>query len=1520
MGNNFLYAQKQIDAENIRTVLSELMHPESGDSHACHFHHYGNEELLNVNLSGETLEVFIDFDETPDRDQYDGLLEMLLPAIEEMGFKSLKIFQALPNNKKIDLELLFEKEGFIPFEKSINEDPAEDISGEKSGTNQRGANPQFGQGLPTGSLSGKTVWLSPGHGWLWNTNTNSFLTQRGNTNDMVEDFGSIDNVNQQFIQYLRNAGANVWSVREKDSNPNEVIVDNDDGAPGYTTTGAWSTSSSTGYNGGTYEFVFSAPTTTATAIYTPSIPKEGWYWISVFYREGGNRSVDTQYEVNHAGGSTIVSINQEVHGLTWVHLGQFYFDQGTAGNVSLLNQSSDPAGSQAIIADAVRFGGGTGQLNDCAYPSSPPSNHDRADESARQYARFQGYPTCESDVVTRPHYAEWELAKGTTTEQNNAVYVSLHSNAFNGSARGTVTYMYNGTSTPNSSLLRNLLQQELIDAIHSCWDAGWQDRGVNSANFGEVRELTTMPGALVELAFHDNIDDAAALTNPYFRDLAARAMYKAILKFFNQRDGSPVTMTPDSPTHTMAFNSGNGSITLEWDAPIVDCFSGDAATGYQVYMGTHGYGFEDGIAVSGTSYTFTGLNPNTTYYFQVSSTNAGGESFPTATVAARTPNACFEVPLLIVDGFDRLDRSANVNRYESAALGTVKRMFLEQMNAYDYMVPHARSIGNCGVPFDGASNEAIIAGYLNLTDYEALDWITGEESTADRTFDATEQSLISSFMNGGGKWIVSGAEIGWDIGRSSSPNAAVSFYNNYLKAVYSGDDGGTYDFSGTGIMAGVNGSFDDNANCDYNAEYPDRLGSTGGSSVVMNYAGGTSDGAGVAYNGADYGVVYFGFPLETVTNSNTRDLIFCNALNYLGIEDPNIGGCTDPLACNFNALANCDDASCLLPDGCTNIVACNYNPAALCDNGTCLLPDGCTDPAACNYLASASCDNGSCILPDGCTNANACNYDPTALCDDNSCVLPDGCTAVIACNYNPAALCDNGTCIFPDGCTNAAACNYDPAAICDDNSCVLPDGCTDPVACNYNPAAVCDDGSCLSAGCNIAAACNYDPNASCNDGSCILPDGCTNPAACNYNASALCDNNTCVFPDGCTNVSACNYDSNALCDDGSCLLPDGCTDPSACNYSASALCDDNSCELPDGCTNQTACNYNPSALCDDGSCILPDDCADPTACNYNPNAMCDDGSCVFAPNPSFTGLNASYCTSDGPVTLIPAVSGGTFSGPGIVGNVFTPASVGTFGVTINITYTIGSAGCMDVSVLSTVVDPCTNPGLSLDLKAMLEGPFDPSINLMRTGLRNFDLIPLSQPYGVAPWNYSGLESVGSTASLPANMVDWVLVEMRTGTPQTTGSKGTTLVESVAGFILDNGDIVATDGISPLTFNQLSLGVNYHILLRHRNHLDVISNVPVTGANSMSFDFSNSNTAFGPSQLKSEGNKFVLYGGDYAIDGIIQNTDRSVWYANPAAVQVYMYQDGNLDGYNQATDYDLWYINRSKNGIEEVRLP
>jgi len=63
------------------------------------------------------------------------------------------------------------------------------------------------------------------------------------------------------------------------------------------------------------------------------------------------------------------------------------------------------------------------------------------------------------------------------------------------------------------------------------------------------------------------------------------------------------------------------------------------------------------------------------------------------------------------------------------------------------------------------------------------------------------------------------------------------------------------------------------------------------------------------------------------------------------------------------------------------------------------------------------------------------------------------------------------------------------------------------------------------------------------------------------------------------------------------------------------------------------------------------------------------------PNASFNTLNSSYCTSEPAVTLIGSPANGTFSGPGVSGNSFSPALAGAGLHTISYTVTDLTTGC-----------------------------------------------------------------------------------------------------------------------------------------------------------------------------------------------------------------------------------------------------
>ncbi|RZM17848.1 MAG: hypothetical protein EOO88_42260, partial [Pedobacter sp.] len=384
----------------------------------------------------------------------DGLVESFLHLTDEYSKIHFLVIDRATNNW-VPMQNMVTSVPRVEYKERVNTDPfAATRGGQVAGAHR--VFPTGGQGRVAGPLAGKTVWLSQSHGWH-NTGA-GFVTQRGAFNQIVEDFVNAETIDYYLIHYLMSAGANVWTVRERDMNTREIIVNNDQGAPAYTETGSWTDGSIAGY-GGTYRTSSSSNAETSSATYTPTVDSSGLYWVSVRFVAGANRATDVRYRIVHAGGTTDYTVNQEVHGDTWVYLGQFYFFAGGNYSVTISNESAEA--SQAIIADAVRLGGGKGQDPDCLNGGAA-SNRPRYEESARMYANYQGYPTCREDVTMRPVYTEWELSKGYPTEKDDAIFLSLHTNG--GGGTGTESFMHDGTTNPvtaGSLQLRDSVQKQI---------------------------------------------------------------------------------------------------------------------------------------------------------------------------------------------------------------------------------------------------------------------------------------------------------------------------------------------------------------------------------------------------------------------------------------------------------------------------------------------------------------------------------------------------------------------------------------------------------------------------------------------------------------------------------------------------------------------------------------------------------------------------------------------------------------------------------------------------------------------------------------------------------------------------------------------------------------------------------------------------------------------------------------------------------------------------------------------------
>jgi D-alanyl-D-alanine carboxypeptidase len=351
---------------------------------------------------------------------------------------------------------------------------------------------------------------------------------------------------------------------------------------------------------------------------------------------------------------------------------------------------------------------------------------------------------------------------------------------------------------------------------------------------------------------------------------------------------------PFSPQLTEVTSRTNGtSLRVAWSN---DKF---IRTGYRVYSSADGvnFGAAINVAADSQSYIDAGLTPGVKRYYKVTVVNGSGESKPSRIYGAQASGAA---RVLIVDGNDRWQfqttENAGCTNHSFAALT-------------------GQNIR--GVAFETAHHSAAVNAAVALTNYAALVWLLGEESTADESFSAAEQPLVTEYLARGGHLFVSGSEIGWDLDQASGPTAADrNFYRTQLRAALNGnvnDDANTYSFSaeaGTIFSGNPASGFDNGTRGTYNVDFPDVLTPTNGSMRALVYAGAGNRAAAVQYDGSLGGgkLVNFGFPFETITNSVVRDAYMSDVMRFFGVIDPprlalpQIGT-NDTLILNWNANA-----------------------------------------------------------------------------------------------------------------------------------------------------------------------------------------------------------------------------------------------------------------------------------------------------------------------------------------------------------------------------------------------------------------------------------------------------------------------------------------------------------------------------------------------------------------------------------------------------------------------------------------
>lgn len=545
------------------------------------------------------------------------------------------------------------------------------------------------------------VWQSHGH--YYDQEKATWKWQRPYLFCTTEDLFTQTIVVPYLIPMLQNAGAIVFTPRERDWQKEEIIVDNDqrvangalyreinnkydwENAPlkGFAQHEGSYADGENPFEQGTVRMARTTSAKKSSHIsYQPYFKEGGKYAVYVSYQTLANSVDDAQYIVYHKGQQTTFHVNQQMGGGTWVYLGTFDFDEGS-NDFNRVVVSNESKHKGVVTSDAVRFGGGMGNIVRGGTISGMP----RCLEGGRYYAQWAGAPRevyspndgandYNDDYNMRSLMTNW-LAGGsvyvpdsTNTGKKVPIEMTLavHSdaginedNGFVGTLTICTTTDKDGKTEYDSGLSRNVSKeyaQTLLNSVYNDLNAkfkNWTERAVWDKNYSETRR-PAVPAAIIETLSHQNFKDMTYALDPNFRFTLARAIYKAMLRTVARNHDKGFIIQPLQPNNFQLEFTGKNKVTLKW-APVNDPQESSAKpTSYNIYTAIGDGGFDNGENVRNTSYTVE-LQPGLLYRFRVTAVNHGGESFPTEELSAvYQPEA--QHTILVVNGFQRLSAPA----------------------------------------------------------------------------------------------------------------------------------------------------------------------------------------------------------------------------------------------------------------------------------------------------------------------------------------------------------------------------------------------------------------------------------------------------------------------------------------------------------------------------------------------------------------------------------------------------------------------------------------------------------------------------------------------------------------------------------------------------------------------------------------------------------------------------------------------------------------------------------------------
>lgn len=798
-------------------------------------------------------------------------------------------------------------------------------------------NPIVNRGVQ-GHLSNRNIALWHSHGYYYEHKLDRWEFQRAPVFQTVEDVLPLQFVLPYLVPLLENAGANVFLPRERDLNAITIIIDNNDtkNYQEFAPRRQHFSDIPKGFSVGNLPYVANenpftqgdarlAPQS-ARATFKTKVPAKGDFAVYATWTKSSAEQVNYQISAAHNILAT-GSLNQTIGEGTWIYLDTVPLEANEELEVTF---SGD-----YFVADAVKIGGGMGNVARNGRISEMP----KFMEGARYYLQTAGMPDSltynvsapenddyRDDFQGRAEWANYLRGGGFGANKNRALGLNIpidlslafHTDAGirrDGQSVGTLMIYSSkeaqgtrnfpdGRSRFANRDFADLLQTAIVDEIRSKWDSTWTRRQIWDKDYSEAFR-PNMPSALIELLSHQNFYDMQYALDPQFRFDVSWAIYKGVVEFLSYQENKTPILQPLPPTH---FSFTNLNLPeLNWkDAKVWKSRNGQRTR------------------VNASER----IQKGALYQASIRNRNEGGISLPSEVLSLGFSATDTQKPILIINAFDRIAAPAFVQKNDFMgiadwedqgvpdrfALGYVGKQYnfdatsawkdddepghgasylnaagqIIAGNTHDFTAIWGKAILANGRSFVSASDEAVWDGQVNLSDFDIVFILMGEEKTTCypraykpcnfKQFPPIFQTQLRQFKQRGGKLFLSGAYVGTD-NRATSDSAFVAEVFGYKYRTHHASQSGELQVYGNDLLANdIKMEFNQTLNSAlYAAEAPDGIEPASTDFKTFLRYTDSNITAGIWGKGS----VVLGFPFETLTIESERNRLMGAILKAL---------------------------------------------------------------------------------------------------------------------------------------------------------------------------------------------------------------------------------------------------------------------------------------------------------------------------------------------------------------------------------------------------------------------------------------------------------------------------------------------------------------------------------------------------------------------------------------------------------------------------------------------------------------